>query len=149
MAFERLVNNAEFRRIAPSSGAPTTFTLAAGTSDVSSSAIDARGYNELTLIALVGAIASTGTLAITVEGSDDGTNWSSALASQSYADDDDDKMLIVNLRDLAYRYYRMSFDRGTANSTIDGLIAILGAPVLAAVAQGSTVKATKVVAAGS
>lgn len=142
---ERLAKNVEIRRIVPDATAATTFILAAGTSDVNTGTIDTRGYNELTIIFMSGTMATSSSIDLALQYSDNDSDWT-AVTSGSTAQvtaTDDNKVSVVNISDLQHRYYRLAVTRADGgNATIDGVIALLSKPVQAGVTQGATVDDT-------
>lgn len=108
----------------------TNYVLAAGTSDVNSSAIDAANYRELTFIITLGVMATSSTVDAKIQGSADGsTGWTDIAGTantQAIATDDDKMIGWCIAVPSAYRYYRVAFTRGdSGNSTIECLHAIL------------------------
>lgn len=138
-----LTQEAEIQRVAPDATAPTTFTLAAGTTDVNSSAIDLQASNAAHVIVILGALAASATYTATIQDSDTGSGgWNnvSGLSLSASADTDDDKILAFDVRQPLKRYIRVVSDRGTGNTTIDGIVCYKfrkGLPV----SQGATVEA--------
>lgn len=142
---ERLAKNVEIRRIVPDATAATTFILAAGTSDVNTGTIDARGYNELTIIFMSGTMAASSSIDLALQYSDNDSDWTAVTSGTTaqVSATDDNKVSVVNISDLQHRYYRLAVTRGDGgNSTIDGVIALLSKPVQAGVTQGATVDDT-------
>ena len=106
----------------------TNYILAAGTTDVDSSAIDLSGFNDAVIIMTVGVIASSGDVTANLAHSDNGTDWDDIADSSISlsADTDDDKMLRWNIFRPTKRYVRVETVRGDGgNSTINGIHAIL------------------------
>lgn len=137
-----LTKDLEFQRLAPDSGSASTYTLAAGTTDVNTPAVDTQSCHRLTFVILLGAIASGGTYTATIESSADGSTWATTGKTVAYsADTDDNKLLIVDIVEPTKRYYRIASDRGTGNTTIDGMMALLDHRTKP-VTQGATVETT-------
>jgi hypothetical protein len=142
----QLTKSYEFERVAPDSGSASTYTLAAGTTDVNSSAIDLAGCYGATFQIMLGAIVATGTLSINIEHSDASGSGFAAISGLTVAvdaDTDDNKILVADLAEPTKRYVRLAIDRGTANTTIDGIVVIKakrGNPVT----QGATVEMTDI-----
>jgi hypothetical protein len=129
--------------VAPDATAATTFTLAAGTTDVNSSAVDTSGYMEATFVWIFGDNADTATFTGKIQGSTDGsTGWTDITgATTSFtagASDTDNEMLAVAITSPLYRYVRAVSDRGVANTALNGLLCILGMPTQGEVAQLTT-----------
>lgn len=139
----QLTQSYEFERVAPDGTAATTFTLAAGTTDVNSAPIDLQASNGATVVIALGTITATGTYTATIEHSDaSGSGYTaiSGLSAAINADTDDNKLLVIDVVDPVKRYIRVVSDRGTANSVIDSIIAIKKRRY-APVTQGATVEA--------
>lgn len=118
--------------VAPDSGSATTYALAAGTTDVNSSAVDSLGFGRVCFVWIFGDNADTGTFTGSIEGSADGsTGWTAITGAESTftagASDTDNEMLAVECPvNPSYRYYRAVTNRGTANTVLAGLLALLG-----------------------
>jgi len=128
------------QHVAPDATAATTFTLAAGTTDVNSSAVDTQGYMEATFVWIFGDNADTATFTGKIQGSADGsTGWADITgATTSFtagATDTDNEMLAVAITSPLNRYVRAVSDRGTANTALNGLLCVLGMPTQGAVTQ--------------
>lgn len=110
----------------------TNYTLAAGTTDVNSNALSLVGYEGVAISCVLGTITATGSgtakLQVSANGSSGWTDVSGS--SQTWGDSDDDKILSWDLLewDPDYPYIRVAFDRETANSVINCLIADLYMP---------------------
>ena len=142
---ERVATNIEVRRIPPDGTAATTYTLSAGTTDVNTGGVDTRGFNEVTFIFIAGTMAASSSIDLTLEASSDNSSFAAVTGGTTaqFSATDDDKVTIVNVVDLQYRYYRLAINRGAGgNSTVDGVIALLSKPVQGGVTQGSTVDGT-------
>lgn len=130
------------QHVAPDSTAATTYTLAAGTTDVNSSSVDTTGYMEATFLWIFGDNADTATFTGSIEGSTDGTTWVAITgATTSFtagASDTDNEMLAVAITSPLYRYVRAVTNRGTANTVLNGLLCILGMPTQGEVTQLTT-----------
>lgn len=128
------------QHVAPDATAATTYALAAGTTDVNSSAVDTQGYMEATFIWTFGDNADTATFTGSIEGSADGsTGWTAITgATTSFtagASDTDNEMIAVAVYSPLYRYVRAVSNRGVANTVIAALHCVLGEPTQAAVTQ--------------
>jgi hypothetical protein len=130
------------QHVAPDAAAATTFTLAAGTTDVNSASVDTTGYMEATFLWIFGDNADTATFTGSIEGSTDGTNWVAITgATTSFtagASDTDNEMLSVAVTSPLYRYVRAVTNRGVANTALNGLLCILGMPTQGEVTQLTT-----------
>lgn len=118
--------------VAPSDGATTTYALAAGTTDVNSVAVDSQGFGRVLFLWTFGDNVDTGTFTGSIEGSANGTDGWTAItgATSSFtagASDTDTEMLAIECDvNPTYRYYRAVSNRGTANTVIADLKALLG-----------------------
>jgi len=102
--------------------------VAAGTTDINGSSVDMTGFDAVTFYFLFGAITATAVTACKAQQSgDDGSADAFAdLAgtSISVADDDDNKVVALEITNPRERYVRPVVDRGTANAVLDGIIAV-------------------------
>lgn len=143
-----ITKNLKINRVAPNDGATTTYTLAAGTTDVNSVAVDTLGFATCAMMVVFGALTASMTCGLKLQGSADGSTGWTDITGASYtgtADTDDDKIVVLEAGKPAYRYIRVAFDRGTANAVIDGLFSLLGEPSIAPVTQGTMVETTVLV----
>lgn len=145
-----LLSKNSINRVAPNNAATTTYTLAAGTTDVQSSAVAMGNFVSVAFIIVLGAIVSTGTLGVKLQGSANGTDGWTDISGTEYTattDSDDDKLILIEESAVlsTYRHVRVAFDRGTANTTIDALIAILSNGSNAPVSHGAMVKTSVIV----
>jgi len=122
--------------------------VAAGTSDVTSSAIDMQNYEGCLMIFALGTItASAVTSCKAQQSSDDG--GSDAYAdltgtSITVADDDDNQIVILDIYKPKERYLKGIIDRATQNAVVDGIFVLrYGAKKLPAVDDSSTVVASE------
>lgn len=146
---KNLSKNIVTRRLPPDGTAATTFTLSAGTTDVNSGSVDTLGYRVCRFIVLLGTLSANAIFEASVEqSSDDGsTDTFTGVTGTKVAvsaDTDDDKLLIVEVRDPQERYLRLAFNRGTGNSVIDGVLAELAEPWQAAITDHATVEMSEV-----
>ena len=121
--------------------------VVAGTSDIDCTAVDCHDCEEVTCIALFGAITGSAVTSIkAAQSSDSGGSpdgWSDlAGSSVVVADDQDNKAAVLTVVRPTKRYVRFTVARGTQNAVVDGVIAIKSKPREAPVAQGATVIAT-------
>ena len=119
------------------------YAVAAGTSDVNSESVDSLGYNRVGFVMTFGDNADTGTFTGKIQGSANGsTGWTditgATVSFTAGASDTDNKMIGVECDvNPTYRYYRFASDRGTANTVIAALHAILGRAVGQPVSQST------------
>lgn len=135
--------------VVPDSAAATTYTLAAGTSDKTSGAIDLLGCLECAILIAMGTITATGTCDFKAQHSDDGSSWSDIEngAQTQVVDTMSDKLVGFTVKNPTKRYLRVDINRGTANSVINGIFAFKKyreLPVVQAVTAGQFVAAPEV-----
>jgi hypothetical protein len=103
--------------------------VAAGTSTVTSSSVDMKGYENCLFVVAFGAIVSGGVQSVKVQqSSDDGsTDAYSDLegTSVSVADNNDNQLVYVEIARPTKRYLKCIVSRATQNSTVDAIIAVL------------------------
>ena len=136
-----LFKNVEARRLTIDG---TNYILAAGTSDVNSGSVDMLGYQGVAFMYMLGTLAASSAVTISVQQSDDdgvADAFSDLLASSEAATaSDDNKLMLSEVYRPTKRYVRVATVRGDGgNSTIDGLVALLYRPSFAPVTQGATV----------
>lgn len=119
----------------------TNYSAAAGTTDLTSEAIDTAGYDNITLLIDFGAITSGAVTSIKVSQCDtSGGSYADLEGSaQTVADTDDDKVFVVNIDRPRERFLKTFIDRGTQNAVVDGVIAIMGSGRKQPVTQGAMV----------
>lgn len=123
-----------FRHLPPNDGATTTYTLSAGTTDVNSVSVDIYGFggSSIAFLIIFGANLDTGTCACTVQGSDDNTTFTTVTGATKTLTDasaaSSNQAIGIEVREPQYRYYRVAFDRATANTSINALYALLPGP---------------------
>lgn len=106
--------------------------VAAGTTAQNGSSVDMAGWEGVIFIARVGALTATAVTSLKAQQSSDNGS-SDAFADlagslQSWADDDDGKCIVLDVKRPQERYVRPVLSRGTANAVIDGIIAIQYGP---------------------
>lgn len=142
-ANHNLAKSVEVRRIKVDG---TNYTGAAGTSVLTSEAIDTLGYQEVTILEAWGAIVSGAVTTVKVQQSSDDAAadaYDDLLgSSQTVADTDDNKVTITSIYRPAKRYLKVLTNRATQNATVDSIIVILSKPVQVPVTQGATVQGT-------
>lgn len=134
--------------VAPDDGATTTFNLSAGTTDKNSVSVDRKGFEEVSFIPIFGDNVDTGTFTMKLQHSDDNTTFTDCLdvdgntCTQAFtagASDTDYEMLGISaVGTKLKRYVRIAIDRGTANTVIADLIAILSTPHKMPITQATT-----------
>lgn len=137
--------------VPPDGGSATTYALSAGTTDVNSLGVDALGFGRVCFVWTFGDNVDLGTFTGSIEGSANNTDGWTAItgATSSFtagASDTDNEMLAVECEvNPTYRYYRAVSNRGTQNSVIAALHALLGkrqgiAPVSQTVGAGQFIQ---------
>ena len=98
--------------------------VAAGTSDQNSSSVDMLDYEGVRFTILFGTIVSGAATSVKAGQSANDSSFNDLLgSSQTVADDDDDKVFVVDIWRPIDRHVRCTVLRATQNSTIDGIIA--------------------------
>lgn len=102
-------------------------TVAAGTSNQTSSSIDTRGATTVRWIASLGTLTASQVTKLKVQESDDNATWSDVTGAETpaMADADSNKLLIVDIYKPQKRYQQAIVERATANAVINGVIAEL------------------------
>lgn len=112
--------------------------VAAGTTAVNSSSIDMAGFTAATFIVSFGAITATAVTSVKIQVSDDDAAWSDLTGSSvSVADDDDNQVVMIESSKVRSQYLRCVVSRGTANSVVDGIVALQYGAAIRPVAQDS------------
>ena len=120
---------------------------AAGSTDVTGSAVDMTVFQAATFVCALGAMSGspvTTAGVLKVQGSDQDTSpivWSDleGTASTSAGTSDDNKLLIVEVAQPRYRYLRAVVDRTGSGGAVDGIIAMQSGAAAEPVTQDSTV----------
>jgi hypothetical protein len=102
--------------------------VAAGTTAVTSSAIDMKGFDSCQFVVFFGAITANAVTSVKAQqSSDDGSSDAYAdLAGTSItvADDDDNQTVILDIDKPRERYLKCVVSRATQNAVVDGIFAI-------------------------
>lgn len=123
--------------------AVTTTNGAAGTSAITSAAVDTAGFSNCTFVVPLGPITAGAVTSLKVQQSSDdavadtyddiqGTN-------QTILDTDDDKVKYVDILRPGKRYLKLVISRATQNATVGSVVAILSGSRVRPVTQGSNV----------
>jgi len=124
--------------------------VVAGTSTQNGTGVDTSGFDEVTFVAQIGTITSTGAPAMKLQQSDDDGSVDDytdiAGSSQALADTDSGKCLAITVYRPTKKFVRPVILRPTANAVIDSVLCILGKPRALPTSQSSDVKASKVLA---
>lgn len=136
-----LINNTAIERV---SGA-----AAAAQTAINSSLVDMKGYDTVTFLVSVNDMADTAAITATAQGGaladgSDAANLADAVATYTATSgtSGDAKLLIVEVIRPRTRYVRLRITRGTADSSLDCVLALKSKPVSAPVAQGAGVLAS-------
>lgn len=118
--------------------------VAAGTTDITSSAIDMQGYEGCLIFVLFGTITASAVTSVKAQqSSDDGASDTYADltgTSITIADDEDNTVAILDIYKPRERYLKCIVDRGTQNAVVDGIFALrYGARVQATTHDATTV----------
>lgn len=108
----------------------TNYTGAAGTTDLTSEAIDTAGAEGVRLVTGFGAITAGAVTSVKVQQCDTsgGTYADLAGSSITVADTDDNKVAVSDIFRPTKRFIKVVQDRGTQNAVIDFLLAELYFP---------------------
>jgi hypothetical protein len=123
--------------------AVTTTNGAAGTSLVTSGAVDTQGFGGCCFVVPLGALVGGAVTSIKVQQSgddavaDDYTDVQGT--SVTIADTDDDKVKYIDVVRPGKRYLKLITSRATQNATLGGVIALLYDPGVRPVTQGTNV----------
>ena len=116
--------------------------VAAGQTDQNGGIIDMANYEGVVFIAVLGTLASGAVTGLKVQMGNE-SNLSDAAdlvgTAVSMTDSDDNKLLVLDIHRPAERYVRAVVTRGTADATIDGVIAIQYGARILPTSQDSTV----------
>lgn len=108
--------------------------VAAGTTLITSDAVDTKGFDGCTFLALFGAIVTGALTSLKVQGSHDNSTYVDLEGSAyTVADDQDSKIAYAEVARPQYRYLKCLVSRGTQNATLDGIVALLTGPAAAPV----------------
>lgn len=107
--------------------ASTTTAGAAGTSAITSAAVDTAGFDGCLFIVPVGAVVSGAVTSLKVQQCDtSGGSYADLTGTaQTIADTDDDKVFYVDVFRPAEQFLKLVVSRATQNATIGGIIAVL------------------------
>ena len=122
--------------------------VAAGTTSETSDVVDMQNYEGVLFVAEFGTLTADQTTALNAQqspSSDSGFGDLAGTTTDPLDDDDDNKLLVLDIKNPQQRYVRCVVTRGTADAVIDGVIAIQYGPRKKPVAKHSTVAASKAV----
>lgn len=104
----------------------TNYTGAAGTSDLTSEALDTAGFEGVRIVLGFGAIVAGAVTSVKAQQCDTsgGTYADLEGTSISVADDDDNQCVVIDIYRPRERYIKIVTDRGTQNATVDFGVAV-------------------------
>lgn len=118
-------------------------SAAAAQTDVTSDGVDMVGYSGCEFVCAIGDIAATGSVSMTVQQSDDdgvADTYGDLEGATAAADDTgSDLLLRVAVAFPRKRYLRAVVTRATANSVVDGILAVRYNPVREPVDEDASV----------
>ncbi|CAB4192401.1 hypothetical protein UFOVP1236_32 [uncultured Caudovirales phage] len=120
----------------------TTAAGAAGTSAITSTAVDTQTFEGVRFLVMIGPVVAGAVTSIKIQQSDDdgvADGYSDLLGtSQTIADDADNTHIYVDIYRPGKRYLKLVVSRATQNATIGGVIAELYAHDTLPVTQVAT-----------
>lgn len=124
------------------------YTVAAGTSDVTSDVVDTAGYEGVRFIIGFGTITSGAVTSVKAQqgAASNGSDLADLEGTSiTVADDDDNQIAVIDIRNPRERYVAAKVDRGTQNAVIDFVIAELyGARKMPVTEDSAIVIATEI-----
>jgi len=117
-------------------------SVAAGTDTNESDVLDTRGFDSVTIIAVIGTVEATGTVELKVQQGAlaNGSDMEDLLGTAvSLAAGDDEDLLAVEIYRPRERYVRAVVTTAVANGEIDGVLAVLRDPHYVPVTQSADV----------
>lgn len=114
------------------------------TTDINPVTIDMSGFKSCLIIAYLGDVADTCVLHLkalqgTAANGSGATAIAGTTAATAGASNYDDKILLLDVKNVIYRYLTPQLLRGTANAAVNGIVAILYNGRDCPVTQGSDV----------
>ena len=119
---------------------------AAGTTNQNGTAVDMQTYEGVLFVAAFGALTATQVTALKAQQCPTSDGTFSDLEDTKVGpleDDDDNQLLVLDVKNPLERYVRCVIDRETADAVIDGVIAIQYGPRKKPTSHGSTVSAAE------
>lgn len=101
-------------------------SAAAGQTDVTSSAIDTKGFEGCLFVVAMGSIAGGAvTSAYVAQCDTSGGSYTELDGTRlTIADDDDGKLVLLDVKQPTERYLKCVVDRATQDAVVDGIIAV-------------------------
>lgn len=140
---QQITNSITTKRVMPDGSG---YTVAAGTTDLTSAAIDTAGYQGARIIIGFGAITANAVTSVKAQQCDtEGGDYADLAGSAiTVADDDDNQIVVIDIFRPQERYLKTIIDRGTQNAVVDFMIVELYNPrVIPAATSDATVVATE------
>lgn len=121
--------------------ATTTTEGAAGTSAITSAAVDTAGFEGCCFVIPIGAVVSGAVTSAKVQQCDTSGGSYADLTGTSVtiADTDDDKLKYIDVKNPKEQYLKCVVSRATQNATIGGIVAVLYGARKRPVTQGTNV----------
>lgn len=118
----------------------TNFQAAAGTSDLTSGAVDMQGFESARFLYCLGTITSGAVTSIKAQQCDTtGGSYADLLGtSVTVADTDDNKVVSLEIVQPLERFLKVVIDRGTQNAVVESLVVILSGSKELPIADDST-----------
>ena len=119
---------------------------AAGTTDLEGTAVDMQTYEGVLFVAAFGALTATQVTALKAQQCPTSDGTFSDLEDTQVGpldDDDDNQLLVLDVKNPRERYVRCAVARETANAVVDGVIAIQYGPRKKPTSHGATVSAAE------
>ena len=130
-----LVDVVDVRRVI----APT----AAGTTDVNGTGINMSAAEGVLFVVGFGTITSGAVTSVIAEESDNDSDYTAITgASVTVADDDDNLIAVLDVRNFSKKYVRCTVDRATQNAVVDLGVAVIYGNHATPITQGATVLGT-------
>ena len=119
-----MLNEVQIVTVFPDATAATTKGLAAGTTDVNSSAVDLLAILDVQFVIDLGVVTSTGTGTFQLQRSDNGSTWTNITGAKfDWTDAHTLQKVTIGCSEVTNRYVRVAIDRATANTVITGITA--------------------------
>lgn len=101
-------------------------SAAAAQTDVTSSAVDTKGFEGCLFVVALGSITGGAVTSAHVEQCDtSGGSYTELDGTEiTIADDDDGKLVLIDVKQPTERYLKCVVDRATQDAVVDGIIAV-------------------------
>lgn len=102
---------------------------AAGVTAINSDSVDMEGFEGVLFVAIMGAILATAVTSVNAAQSEDDSSFADLEGTgQTIADDDDEQLFAIDVYRPGEQYVRVEVSRGTANATVQSVLAIQYGP---------------------